>query len=223
MMPHTRRDYRDYDDGGTSAWPRHSRLVEMAGASQTAFAAGSTICDFGETGYVCEVMEGMARLAWMTVDGRRVVGGFFTCGEVFGVAPSSVSAAEAVCESVVALCERRALEARALTDARVARQLWAWLNEEAERTAARVSLLAYGSAVEKIAHFLLEMADRLGGEARMVLPMSRYDIADHLGLSSETVSRTFTILRARGLVATEGRSVALLRRDRLRGYGEARA
>jgi CRP-like cAMP-binding protein len=223
MMPTTRRDYRDYDDGGAGAWSRHSRLVEMARASQTAFPAGSTICNFGETAYVCEVVEGMARLAWVTGEGRRVVSGFFTRGEVFGVAPRSASAAEAVCESVVALCERRALEARALTDARVARQLWAWLNEEAERTAARLSLLAYGSAVEKISHFLLEMADRLGGEPRMVLPMSRYDIADYLGLSSETVSRTFTVLRVRGLVATEGRSVALLRRDTLRRYGEARA
>ena len=45
--------------------------------------------------------------------------------------------------------------------------------------------------------------------------MSRYDIADYLGLSSETVSRTFTTLRTRGLIATKGRQVRLLNDDML--------
>jgi DNA-binding transcriptional regulator YhcF (GntR family) len=46
--------------------------------------------------------------------------------------------------------------------------------------------------------------------------MSRYDIADYLGLSSETVSRTFTALRTRGLISTKGRQVRLLNNDMLR-------
>ena len=50
--------------------------------------------------------------------------------------------------------------------------------------------------------------------------MSRYDIADYLGLSSETVSRTFTALRTRGLISTKGREVRLLSREMLR-VGEA--
>jgi CRP/FNR family transcriptional regulator len=52
--------------------------------------------------------------------------------------------------------------------------------------------------------------------------MSRYDIADYLGLSSETVSRTFTAFRARGLISTKGRQVRLLSDEILR-LGEAHA
>jgi CRP-like cAMP-binding protein len=196
-------------------------LVALPPASW--FAAGATICDQGENAYVCEVIEGMARTAQVTGDGRRVVNGFFGPGEVFGFAALGVGACagEAVCDSVVARCARGSLESRALVDPGAARQLWAWLTQENARTAARLSLLAHGSALEKIAHFLLEMAERLGGKTRVVLPMSRYDIGDYLGLASETVSRTFTVLRERGLVATEGRAVVLLRPEALGRYGVA--
>ena len=69
--------------------------------------------------------------------------------------------------------------------------------------------------MERIAYFLTEMAERVGEADRLQLPMSRYDIGDYLGLSSETVSRAFTALRRRGLISTYGRAVVLLRPDLL--------
>ena len=70
------------------------------------------------------------------------------------------------------------------------------------------------SAQEKVAGFLLAMADRIGvmegSQWVLNLPMSRRDIADTLGLSIETVSRQVTALREEGLLSTKGRSIIRL-------------
>ncbi len=200
--------------------PRPSSLARFsAAATPVEVNAGEVIYAQDQAArFVYEVVQGMVRTARLTDEGRRVVHGFFAPGEVFGISPNGANAcsAEAVCDAVLARCERAALESIALVDPVAARQVWAWMLLDRERSAARLSLLAYGSALQKMAHFLLEMAQQLGQPDRMQLPMSRYDIADYVGLSSETVSRTFTIMRDRGLVAADGRSVALLKPDALR-------
>jgi CRP/FNR family nitrogen fixation transcriptional regulator len=61
-------------------------------------------------------------------------------------------------------------------------------------------LLGRKSALEKIATFLLDMAERTADDDALDLPMSRTDIADHLGLTIETVSRSFTQLERQGLI-----------------------
>jgi CRP/FNR family nitrogen fixation transcriptional regulator len=67
-------------------------------------------------------------------------------------------------------------------------------------------ILGRMSAVEKVGAFLIEMAERSHGGAReeIVLSMSRYDIADYLGLAAETVSRTLSELRQSGAIRLEG-------------------
>ena len=79
-------------------------------------------------------------------------------------------------------------------------------------------LLGRKTAIEKVAAFLIEMDVRLTGAGVLRLPMSRRDIADYLGLTLETVSRTLSILRDRELLRFEGttqRSIELLDRDGL--------
>ena len=75
-------------------------------------------------------------------------------------------------------------------------------------------LLGRRSAEEKVATFLIGWRDRLGrlgGLAKMVpLPMSRQDIADYLGLTIETVSRTFTKLERDGVIEILPGSISLL-------------
>ncbi len=193
------------------------RLTPRSAPAQ--FEGGETIYpQDGPADYIYEVERGVVRTVRLDADGRRIVYGFHTQGDVFGVERNGTHAysAEAIGDVDVIRCPRELLERAALSDHAVAEALWSWLLSGADRATGRLALLARGSALEKIAHFLIEMAGRAHSEARIELAMSRYDIADYLGLSSETVSRTFTVLREQGLIATEGRVVLLLRPSSLR-------
>jgi len=89
--------------------------------------------------------------------------------------------------------KRAALIALAARDNEVARQLWTISARELQRAQDHVMLLIK-TAQERVAGFLLEMAARGKSASEVDLPMSRQDIADYLGLTIETVSRTFTQL-----------------------------
>jgi CRP-like cAMP-binding protein len=182
------------------------------------FTSGATLYAEGDVGgFVYEVVVGMVRTINVSRDGKRVVRGFHVSGELFGIERDRLhaSSAEAVSDTRVARCSRSRLDALAASDGRIASELWSWLLRMAERAEDR-SVLARASAAEKLAYFLVDMARRVSADPRIELPMSRTDIGDYLGLSSETVSRTFTTLRRDGLIATEGRYVTLLNPGALR-------
>jgi len=80
--------------------------------------------------------------------------------------------------------------------------------------------------VEKVGSFLLRMSERLpyarlaNGDDGISLPITRYDIADQLGLSAETVSRAISELKSGGAIALGGpRMVSIVDR---RGLEERR-
>ncbi|MDK1491427.1 helix-turn-helix domain-containing protein [Sinorhizobium sp. 7-81] len=60
------------------------------------------------------------------------------------------------------------------------------------------------SAVERVAAFLVEMSDRSGHSHRFELFMPRVDVADYLGLTIETVSRSLTKLKNKGVIRLHG-------------------
>ena len=89
---------------------------------------------------------------------------------------------------------------RASHEKDLTRQLWEVTAKELQRFQDHM-LLLIRSAEERVAVFLMDMARRASKTAAVDLPMSRQDIADYLGLTIETVSRTFTQLEQDGLIA----------------------
>lgn len=176
------------------------------------FPPGTTLYAQGDVGdFVYWVVAGMIRTINVGRDGNRVVRGFHLSGEFFGMerAPLHASSAEAVSDTRAARCSRSRLDALAASDSQIATELLSWLLRMTER-AQDLSALGRASAAQKLAYFLIDLMDRVSAGRSIALPMSRTDIGDYLGLSNETVSRTFTTLRCDGLIATRGRHVTLL-------------
>jgi hypothetical protein len=101
--------------------------------------------------------------------------------------------AEAITDSNVLIIKRSAVVRLVARDHDVAHQLWALTSRELRRAQDHIMLLVK-TAQERVASFLLEMARRMPAGEAIELPMSRQDIADYLGLTIETVSRTLTHL-----------------------------
>jgi CRP/FNR family transcriptional regulator, nitrogen fixation regulation protein len=145
--------------------------------------------------YLYKVMSGCVRTYKTLNDGRRQISGFYLPGEVFGLSfdDEHTVSAEAIADSKVLLIKRSAIDALAGRDPSIARELFALTGRELRHAQDRI-LLLIKSAQERVAGFLLEMADRTSAANAIELPMSRQDIADYLGLTIETVSRTLTAL-----------------------------
>jgi CRP-like cAMP-binding protein len=168
--------------------------------------------------YLYRVVSGSVRTYKILTDGRRQIGGFYMPGDVFGLefADEHSMSAEAISESKILVIKRSALNALAGRDASVARQLFALTGRELARVQDRIMLLIK-SAQERVASFLLEMADRASGDNFIELPMSRQDIADYLGLTIETVSRTLTSLECSAAIEVpSSRRIVLRNRSALR-------
>ena len=101
--------------------------------------------------------------------------------------------AEAIVDCKVLVIKRSSVIALAARQSDVSRQLWEMTATELRRVQDHIMLLIK-TAQERVAGFLLEMAARVPGCTEIELPMSRQDIADYLGLTIETVSRTLTQL-----------------------------
>jgi CRP/FNR family transcriptional regulator, nitrogen fixation regulation protein len=170
---------------------------ELMGAPMP-FKRNAEIYGEGEPSeYLYKVISGAVRTYKVLADGRRQIGAFYLPGDVFGLESGSEHAfsAEAINEVRVLVLKRSGLESMASRDNSVAQQLWRITAGELRR--AQDHLLALiKTAEERVVGFLLEMAARVPTGNQIELPMSRQDIADYLGLTIETVSRTMTHLES---------------------------
>jgi CRP-like cAMP-binding protein len=189
-------------NGLPAATHRPGSSLDLMGAPMP-FARNVEIYGEGEPAeYLYKVISGAVRSYRVLDDGRRQIGAFHLPGDMFGleVEATHASSAEAIANSVVLVIKRSAVIALAERDLEVARQLWTLTAQELGRVQNHM-LLLIRNAQERIAAFLLEMAERAPGAGSVELPMSRQDIADHLGLTIETVSRTLTQLEAEAAIA----------------------
>ena len=194
---------------------RSGSTIEFLGI-QKGFARNAEIYGEGEPAdYLYKVMSGTVRTYKVRVDGRRQIGGFYGPGDMFGVevGDEHAFAAEAVSDCRVLLINRSVVMARAARDVAVARELWSMIGHELERVQDHI-LLLIKSAEERVACFLLEMPVSKGNTIE--LPMSRQDIGEYLGLSLETVSRTFAHLQASAAIEVHSRQIVLRNRASLK-------
>lgn len=154
-------------------------------------------CEGDRAAYFYKVVSGVVRTSKLLSDGRRQIDAFHLAGDIFGIETGDEYrfSAEAVGDAVVVAYRRCGLETLAAIDSQFAQQFVKGMMRSLERAQDHMLLLGRKTALEKIATFLLDLAERASEDNGAVdLPMSRADIADHLGLTIETVSRSLTQL-----------------------------
>jgi CRP/FNR family nitrogen fixation transcriptional regulator len=176
--------------------------IDFAGAVMT-FSRDQEIFGQGEPAMqVYKVRAGAVRCFKLLSDGRRQISDFYLPGDVFGVEAGIEHrvTAEALTDSAVTVARRSALTDGADDQIGRAQALWRLAIADLQRSQDHALTLGRRSATERVASFLVDIVERLGAEDGFALPMTRQDMADYLGLTIETVSRTLSQLQTTGLI-----------------------
>jgi CRP/FNR family transcriptional regulator, anaerobic regulatory protein len=165
---------------------------------------------------VYNLLEGVMRLYKLLPDGRRQIVGFALPGDFLGMTITGRHGVSADAIGPVTVCRFARIPFTRFIEDRphLLRRITELAVRELGQARDHMVLLGRRSAEEKVATFLIGWRDRLvrlrGPSATVPLPMSRQDIADYLGLTIETVSRTFTKLEREGVIEIMPGSICLL-------------
>jgi len=154
---------------------------------------------------IYEVVRGMLKIYKLLPDGRRQVTGFLSAGHLVGLAHDHLYLYTAEAITPVTACRYPRARFECLVDEvpGFAMRLLAATSDELRAAQDQMVLLGRKAAEEKLASFLQTMGQQRGGgedPEEVLLPMTRADIADYLGLTIETVSRTLSKLRSDGVI-----------------------
>lgn len=155
------------------------------------------------------LVSGSARKYLMSADGRRQLVDIYLPGDFFGFTTHlhHKFAVQAIAEGTLVACyPRQRVEALADEDPATAHEIRTQCFEALGRLQDQMLVIGTMTAHEKVRAFLIYFHDRLstGEDTGLSLPISRYDIADMLGISPETVCRAFTELQERGIISLQG-------------------
>jgi CRP-like cAMP-binding protein len=169
-------------------------------------------CEGDPTDYMYVVVSGVVRSCRAHRDGTRGIVAFHLPGELFGWSGGLVHSLslEAATDTLVFFFKRSALLAAAIRDGKIATYLLAATTNELRRVQDH-SLLLSRRAECRVAAFLIDLSMRLGTTSYLDLLMSHRDIADHLGLTIETLSRTITRLEKSGSIARSSCQTLVIR------------
>jgi CRP/FNR family transcriptional regulator, anaerobic regulatory protein len=162
------------------------------------------------------ITDGVVRLYKLLPDGRRQVIGFKLPGDLVGLSAAETHALSGDAINHVMACQfpKQAIARFSHDKLAMLRRMNEMANRELTRAHERMMLLGRFTADEKMASFLVGWRDRLAEIGRskpdILLPMSRRDIADYLGLTIETVSRTFTKLEKEKVFAVVAGGVRIV-------------
>ena len=208
---------RTAGDGDLAVLDRVGRVVSLR-RNQALFGEGDP------AQYFYKVLTGAVRSCRLLADGRRHIAEFLFPGDFIGFEAMGAyrSTVEAVSDTTLMRYSRSAIDWSVERQPQLGKSLLRIICGELYAAQAQQLLLGRKNAVERLASFLLAMAERSGEADRVSLPMTRGDIADHLGLSTETVSRVFSQFKSRGVIRVSGGSEVVLKdRDALEALAEA--
>lgn len=193
---HIQPTFRAHQPPNTTQADVSELLTAMRPSAVTLFPADTAIYAQGEpVGPLYFVEFGTVRICRLTADGRRQISAFHTAGEVFGfeAGQERESFAESVDGAGVRVLRPR------LGEKPIDSMLSIALSSLA-RIQHHLMVLGRRNANERMAAFLLDLADRQGDEKLVHLSMQRSDIADYLGVTFETVSRILRALKDQGVI-----------------------
>jgi len=166
--------------------------------------AGETVFDEGDDAvYFYKLLTGSLRLVKVVADGHRQICDFYLPGDLVGFSNAAEHefSAEAIQDCTLVRYRRRDTDTLIKTDAVFACELQALTAKGLSSAYAHMVRLCHRSAHDRLAWFLLAMAERSqSADGWIALPMTRIDIADYLGMAHETVSRAFTQLKKAGVI-----------------------
>ena len=203
------------------------RLAAMA--VQVTVEPGRTFIEEGDPAeHFFNVTSGTAKLFKLLPDGRRQITGFASTGHFLGLAVSQTYSFSAEALEPMRICRFSRAKLKVLLDdfPAMEKRLLEVASNELVAAQEQMLLLGRKTARERLASFLIARADMpthcLGSTPSktesVALPMTRNDIADYLGLTIETVSRTLTKLKADGLIEIPSSShITIRRHDALEG------
>jgi CRP/FNR family nitrogen fixation transcriptional regulator len=210
MTAHTTREF--------AATERREQLFpKVIGQPIAFYTPGAEIYSPGaEAGNLYQIQFGCVRVYLLMADGRRQISAFHIPGDVFGFEAQATHRffAEAIGGTGV-------LKLRLTPEITASPTFIPLALNSMFRAQHHLHVLGRQNATERVAAFLLDMAERQGGLDFVELPMPRSDIGDYLGLTIETTSRIFSKFRQVGFIRLSGaREVELLDRPALQRLSE---
>lgn len=208
----------------TRARPVSPCVANAVRTNETHLKAGAYLFFEGDTvEWLFEVKSGVLRLTRLLEDGRRQVIAFGYPGDIVGFPAGDLhhTDCDVLVDATLQPYRRAALESGD-GDPQLHKSLLQAALREISAMQDHFMMLGRKSAAEKVASFLCVLSDRVGkdegGQHRVDLPMRRGDIADFLGLTTETVSRTLSQLRKEGIIGIDNiHTVVVLKPDALFG------
>ena len=188
------------------AWSNASSFggsASSAAGTVLHFGPDSAIYDEGDDAdSFFKVATGVVRTCKFLSSGRRQIEAFHAAGEMFGLeaGPDHRLSAEAVTGCTLVSYRRRAVDRLAETDAALSQRLLSFAMQGMRRSQDHDLLLGRKGALEKVAAFLLEWSHHSPGGQTVTLAMTRQDIADYLGLTIETVSRSLSHMERNAII-----------------------
>jgi CRP/FNR family transcriptional regulator len=180
--------------------------------------------------FIYAVRSGTFKSSLMLADGREQISGFYMAGELLGLDGVAngehASSSTALEDTEVCAIPYAQLTELAAGNPGMQHLLSRLMSREIVREHSLMVLLGSMNAEERLAAFLLNLSQRLKARGysptEFHLRMSRAEIGSYLGMTLETVSRTFSTFQQQRLLEVDKRHIRVIDLDGLARAFEVR-